>query len=204
VEDTLGAKLSVETATGHWFNEAGERFAEGVPVAVTLESLTTLVIGAKLEGVEVEITCSVLEGEGTITNPTEGRAGTNKYTTVAKKCTVPKPAGGGCKVHKESFHLTLGSPLIEELVYKGTALFDALLIGSGGESGKITLEGCSNTPLNKTRSLEEVARAEPSSEKSSLKFTATSGSELKLGGQAATFTSEDRIEVEGGGKIQAG
>jgi hypothetical protein len=200
LEDKSAAKLSFEEAKGHWFNEAGERFAEGVPVATTFESLNTLAIGAKLEGVEVEITCPVLEGEGTIEN--EG-VGKNGFKTVAKKCTVPKP-GGTCKVLKESFHMSLGVFLgIEntgELVYKGTAIFDKL----PNTSATITIEGCSNSSLNKAWTLSGTAIAEPVAEKSSLKFSGTSGSEVKLGGHAATFTSEDKIEVEGGGKIQVG
>jgi hypothetical protein len=196
LEDKAGAKLSVEEATGHWFNEAGERLAEGLRTNVLAENVGNTIFVTKLEGVEVEMVCAVFEGEGWIENPTGG-AGKDHLAGIDRKCTVPKP-GGTCKITK-GFRQTTESVL----AYKGTSVVDEFK-NELLQKAVITIEGCENAALNKGWELTGTAVAEPVNEKSSLKFTSTSGSALKIGGQAATLTSEEKIEVEGGGKIQVG
>ena len=198
--------LAAEEATPRWYNEANERFAAGVRESTVIENVGSTVIAAKLEGTELEISCPVLEGEGWIENPTSGAAGLNIHLARYKKCTVPKP-GGGCKVNKESFREVTAVSGESELIYKGTTIFDQLKLPSGGfgePTTKITIEGCEKAGLNKEWVLTGKLVGEPNNEKSTIKFSSTSGSEVDLGSEKATFTGEDKIELETGGKIQVG
>jgi hypothetical protein len=218
--EEVGGKLAAEEATARWYNEANERFPEGVRENISIENVGSTVVKTSAEGVEIEISCPVLEGEGWIENKTAG-AGFNLALAILKKCTVPKP-GGTCKIAKEAFREV--SSESSGLIYKGTSIFDELKGGlTNGFFGfkniaEIKIEGCEKAGLNGTWSVgansehetTEKAVGEYSNEKSSIKFTASSGSELyfvKTGafsGQPVTLTAEDKLELETGGKIQVG
>jgi hypothetical protein len=211
LEEKAGT-LAAEEATPRWYNGAGERLAAGVRESTVIESVGNTVIAATLDGAEVEISCPTLEGEGWVENPkssveypTGGEAGENVQLARYKKCTVPKP-GGTCKIAKGSFRLVMGPTGNDGramLVYEGTAIFDKLET-SIAEASTVTIEGCEKAGLNKAWTLKGSLVGEPNNATSSITFGGTSGSELLLGGEIATFIGEDKVELETGGKIEVG
>jgi hypothetical protein len=160
-----------------------------------------MTIAAKIEGVEVEVSCGAMEGEGTIENPSGTAAGRIAFSELYKKCAVIKP-GGTCKVAKETFRFTTTET--GTLIAKGATISAEMTSLPIVPFGKIVVEGCENAALNKSLSVSGTAIGEYSNEKSTIKFTGTSGSSVKFDSQAATFNAETKLEVAGGGKIQVG
>ena len=165
LEEKAGGTLAAEEATPRWYNDKNERFAVGTPVNTVIEPVGNATLTYKFEGTEVEISCPSMEGEGAIENLSSKAFGSDIDLTIYKKCTVPKPAGGGCKVRKESFRLATPNPKggVEgsRLAYKGTTIVDEL-IGTeiSGGLAAITLEACEKAALSKEFKLSGTAVGE--------------------------------------------
>jgi hypothetical protein len=159
----------------------------------------------------------VLEGEGWIENKTGG-AGFNLALAIYKKCTVPKP-GGTCKIAKEAVRETSNAET-SGLIYKGTSIFDDLREAFNENDdeaafAELKIEGCEKAGLNETwrlgKGLTSTGKAvgEYLNEKSTIRFTSSSGSELDFlkkggsSGEPVTFTSEDKIELERAEKFRS-
>jgi hypothetical protein len=186
-------------ATNDIWISGGEALAEGAGLNVETKASGSTVLKGSLAGTSVAIECAEEHGGGSVENSATTQMGLSSDPFHYLKCIVTKPGGKGCLVHNElilfSAHglLTLPSEKNRE----------ELSSESGGELATVHIEGCSLSALNGSFPLGGVLAAEVNDSTSSLEFTATSGSSLLFGGNAATLTSTLEQDMQGGGAIEA-
>lgn len=161
-------------------------------------NLTTYTTGSStlstiFSGVKVKIECSTLMGEGTGENTAEAFKGSGKE--VFTGCKVVEPSGKGCVVPEP---ISTNPLSIESNGMKVNYSPPA-----GMPFGEITIEGATcpvflvgRKPVTGTAS-GEVTEGSPTT----VEFTATSGSALKFGGQAATFIANGMVRTPEGADI---
>jgi hypothetical protein len=136
-------------------------------------------LAATVAGVKFKIECSTLNGTGEGENSGEVFVGKN-IVEVFSGCAVTEPAGKGCTVTKEITTNTLKAETKEMNVNFTPAVSETFVT--------ITISGCSVGALNGEKPVTGSASAVFTEEApNTAEFTATSGSVLKFGGQAATF-----------------
>jgi hypothetical protein len=151
-----------------------------------------------LAGIAIEIVCETSTStaapiENVLTPGVEHFLGLHFVHFL--KCKVVKPAGQGCLVKNELI-----------LVHVHILGVSGPLVHATPEGGNpialITIDGCSNSALNTTFSAEGSLSAIPNNTNSTIEYTASSGSELRLGGNAAKFTAIFQDEMKGGGLLE--
>jgi hypothetical protein len=142
------------------------------------------ILKGKIAGVNIEIACEKESGKGWIENPVGEVNAIGFDEEDFTKCTVPKPAAGGCKVHEP-----IALDVDIDPVLKEGKIYGELTPDVGVNLGEIMLEGCVNGALNGASPLSGVLRGLSINgiEEGTFEFTATSGSEARLGGNPATF-----------------
>ena len=103
---------------------------------------TPAVLGTTVMGVAVEVECTKVAGEGSLTNSEKGASGTG--TINYSGCAVTKPAGKGCVVTEGGFKTTLLAVTTEGLAANEVQLGPK----SGTEFTTIPISGCSTSGLN--------------------------------------------------------
>jgi hypothetical protein len=155
-----------------------------VPREIELAELSSVISGVKFK-----VSCSSLEGGGTTTALAEEEVTGTGIVLTYTGCTVSEPAEKGCQVKaggEKNGRLktkTLKSVTTrpESEIYKSK-----YVPASGSTLVSVEVNGCASETLNGTKELTGGA-VSVSSDGRKQEFTATSGSELKLGGQAATL-----------------
>lgn len=108
---------------------------------------TTAALPTKLKstvsGIEVELECTTVGGEGTLSNSETSASGTGTFKYSG--CTVTKPAGKGCLVTEGSF-ATATLALTTEGQASGTIKISPK---SGTTFATVPISKCSNEALNK-------------------------------------------------------
>jgi hypothetical protein len=173
---------SVESGTGKWQTVARPA---NTPFNAQVTPTSNFVLSATVGGVNFAITCTGLEAPGlALTNKEE--AGSMFVTSTSKSkftgCSVTAPKEKGCTVPAAIETVELKS----KTDASGNTKYEP---STGTKFVTIPVTKCSTEALNGEK---EVTGTAQSSRKtaSTQAFTATSGSALKFGGQAATFTGE--------------
>jgi hypothetical protein len=176
-------------------SEAGKFQLVPVPAgtALTFTNGGTSTLTMTIAGVKFKISCTGGSGSGSATNEEEG--GTMKVRGtggVAKfeGCSVTEPAGKGCTVPSTISTETLKSETVE--------MKDVITPALGETFTTITVSGCSTSALNGSKSITGKASG-INTNGMTTEFTASSGSELKFGGQNATLigTTDSKITATG-------
>lgn len=167
-------------------------------VKLTTTDTDTFAIASTIAGIKVRIECQKLSGSGEATNE-EPKAGTmqvsgKKITSSYSFCQVKEPSGKGCSV-VEPIVTTNASSITTEHKTKFTPE------NAEKKFAAATVTGCigAAAPLNGEKSLTGTATmTTPQTTPTISEFTSTSGSELKFGGQTATFTGKTQIHTFAG------
>jgi hypothetical protein len=179
----------------------GEKLEEGL--RLNIESSKAPATGnAKLEGtlagVTVVVECEEEHGGGWVENSTTTKTGLSSNPNHYLKCKVTAPSGQNCLISKELILFAAH----DLLTLSGEKVRDEFLPESGTVLTTIHMDNCTTTALNGSFNVTGRMTAEVNNEKSYLEFSSTSGSSLKFGGNAATFTDSDAIAMEGGGMLE--
>jgi hypothetical protein len=150
-----------------------------------------------LSGLETEIQCTGVSGTGALTNSASSVSGT--ATVEYSGCTVPKPAGRGCKVK--------GGKITTVALRAGTAGQGVGQIKvqpvTGTELASITLESClSNIPPNTAYLVEgSLVASSAGATATTTEAEVTAQKTLTLGGNAAGLEGALTLSKEGGSPI---
>jgi hypothetical protein len=156
------------------------------------------VFKSKLAGVAIEFICERMHAAGRVENSTLRGMGVGAVLVHYLECTVPKPAAGNCKIHNELIQVAArGLMLLAESGFK------VEFQPEGPNFTEVTIEGCSNSALDGTFSVTGTVVAAVNNTTLDLEFTETSGSSLRCGVNAATYTDTIKGEMEGGGGLMA-
>lgn len=159
--------------------------------------LSPAVMKSKLAGVNIEIFCETSTSTGSVENVLT--SGVEHFLGLHLvhflKCTMPKPAAGECKVHNELIHvhvhvLGIPGPAVEATPEQNPYLT------------LVTVENCRNSSLNGTYEVTGTLVASANNTDSTIEYTETSGSNLKVGANAAVFLDTFQIEMKGGGLLE--
>ncbi len=150
------------------------------------------VLKTKALTLTVKIECTNETDRGTAENPAGGGAGKDKEVIEFTGCTVPEPAGLGCKV-EEPIIAKANTELVE---FSGKAADEFKPEGANFTS--ITFKGCSTTELNKTFTVQGTDTGIALNATSELEFTVAS-SNLTFGGEPATLKGKASVLMEGNG-----
>jgi len=179
------AAASSFAAQFHFGDGAKELVPNGTLFQSNLKSKTSASLSSTVGGVPVTLTSSNGVTEGTLNN--EGGVGHAKEATLTftgvtvslSGCTVESPgAGAGTVVTKLLKGEALAGPAVEFKPEVETT-FVELVFGGGA--------GCALNGVH--AKVTGTARGLASSTNNELRFTTTSGSNLMLGGNKATFTA---------------
>jgi hypothetical protein len=96
-----------------------------------------------ISGFETAIECTSVEGTGWVENTEEPTSAIGSVTLTYTGCSVPKPAGIGCKVKE-------GKIAGQETTFKAIEAEAIEVKPVGTKLASITIEGCSTAALNKT------------------------------------------------------
>jgi hypothetical protein len=154
------------------------------------------VLKSKLAGVNIEIVCEHEQVTGWILNTGDHALGFSLAHYL--KCTMPKPAAGNCKIQNELIHVETH---VLVLLGGGTGFKQEFHPEKNPYFTLIVVQSCSNVALNGTFEVNGFAVAEANNTTLELNFTETSGSNLKFGGNAATYTDKIKPEMVGGGGL---
>jgi hypothetical protein len=179
------------------------KLAENTPTAITGTGTGTSSLTSVIGTINIDITCTtIMSNAGTILNPSGGGMGTaSGIGLVFTGCTVDSE-GQGCKVKG----VTVTDPegrITTAAVLKATAETGMKVSFSpeGASSTKfveLELFGCTTGALNRKYAVTGSATGVEEATASGMpSFDSTSGSALKLGGIAATFTNTTDITVGG-------
>jgi hypothetical protein len=168
------------------------------PKGVAATSTSSFVLSTTVGGVNFVITCTGLEAMPTVTNVLTGEfmhvtdEGATTFTgcTVTaplKSCVVANP--GGTKGILTTVNLK------SDTTATGSTKFEP---ASGTTFIEIEVSGCTVAALNGTKSVTGTATSARETATTQA-FTATSGSALFFGGQAATFTGKYHLATTTGG-----
>jgi hypothetical protein len=170
------------------------------PKEVAATSTSNFVLSTTVGGVNFVITCTSLEAMPTVTNVLTGEfmhvkdEGVTRFTgcTVTaplKSCVVSNPAPGGTKGILETVNLK------SDTTATGSTKFEP---AAGTTFIEIEVSGCTVAALN---GIKNVTGTATSSRETGITqaFTATSGSALFFGGQAATLTGKYHLATTTGG-----
>jgi hypothetical protein len=164
---------------------------------ITSTHTENAILTSKIAGVPIEIVCAEEHGSGWIENSAATGMGLSFALVHYLSCTMPKPAAGNCLVKNMLVHVTAH----DLLILNGTGFRDEFAAEPGPNFTEITVESCSNSALDGTFPVKGTALAEVNNANLTLEFTETSGSTLKLGLIAATYTDTVKVEMENGGGI---
>jgi len=103
---------------------------------------TPTLLASTVAGVAVEVECTKVTGEGSLTNSEKGTSGTG--TVNYSGCAVTKPAGKGCVVTEGGFKTALLAVTTEGLGANEVQLGPK----SGTEFTTVPISGCSMSGLN--------------------------------------------------------
>src|SRR3954451_3307417 len=165
-----------------------------LPTDGKLTATGSATITATIAGISTEVVCSELNGSVKMTGEkTEG-----EVSWVLSGCEVKQPSENGCKVREGKITTTN----LKTTAVKDGEGKEVTTLKSEPESGTtfapIVLEGCKVGLLNGEKLLTGSITAEISPEAPAKRlFTKTSGSALKLGGNAATLTVSSHVVMEG-------
>lgn len=176
---------------------------KGETVQLKGTSTETSTLATTIVGIKFRLTCATGNGTAEATNeePAAGvmRVSGKKIIATFSKCEVKEPAGKGCKVTEPITTLEMNSITSE--------MKDTLTpVNAEGKFTTITISSCEGVaaPLNGAKPITGVARGiNQESDPTSTEFTATSGSELKLGGQTATITGKTHSATAATGALLA-
>lgn len=162
-----------------------------------ITQIGNVVLNGTLAGTPLEVVCglgkSVASAENVLTAGIEHFLGLHFIHFTM--CLVEKPAGKGCLIQNELIiahvHvLGISGPLVKATAEGGSTI------------STVTLDGCSAGALNKSFTAEGFISARPNNANSTIAYTTSSGSELKFGGNPATFIGEFKVEMLGGGELE--
>ncbi len=140
----------------------------------------------------IKIECTNETDRGTAENPAGGGAGKDKEIIEFTGCTVPEPAGQGCKV-KEPIIADATTELVE---FNGKAADE--FKPEGTLFTVITFTGCSNAEINKSFPVGGTDTGIALNATSELEFTVAS-SNLTFGGEPVTLKGKASVLMEGNG-----
>jgi hypothetical protein len=149
---------------------------------------------SKLAGVNIEITCTHKHTVGWIHNSINGDA-LGLVLAHYLECTMPKPAAGNCKIKNGLIHVH--SRVLLLLNGKGGYKEEYTPAEGSNKFALIGVEGCNNSALNGEFEVTGTAVAEVNNTTLELEFTETSGSNLKLGANAAQYIDTVKPLMEG-------
>jgi hypothetical protein len=154
-------------------------------------------------GVKFQVSCTGVEGGGEMTAAGEEEVHGSGIVLTYIGCTVAEPAGKGCEVRAgtevngklktKSLKSVTTRPEAEKYRSKYSPTTGSTLMS-------IEVNGCSSETLNGTKELTGSATSVSSNGRLQ-EFTKTSGSELKLAGQALTLVGSNELKsssAEGG------
>lgn len=160
-------------------------------------------MSAVFSGVKFTVSCSGLEGGGEMTAASEEEVHGSEIVLTYTGCAVAEPVESGCKVKAggeangklktKSLKAITTRPETEKYKFKYSPTTGSTLMG-------MEVSGCNVEVLNGTKELVGSAVAVSSNGRKQ-EFTTSSGSELKLGGQAATLVGNNELKsssAEGG------
>jgi hypothetical protein len=163
--------------------------------AANTTAATTSKLKGTISGLETEVQCTELAGEGELTNAAESVSGTG--TDKYSGCTVTKPAGRECKVKGGA---------VTTNVLKATTVGQAentikVSPNAGTEFAKVAIEGClANKPPTAEYPVSGSLIAVVSGATTTTTHTAiTTQGTLTFGGNAAGIESAHTLRMAGAG-----
>lgn len=188
------SECTTEKAGGAW---GWKLTSEAVSGTVSMAGSSSL--AATVAGIKFRIECSGLNGSGSGENSGGKILGTGIVVHYTG-CTVPEPTGGKCSVAEE---LSTNSLKAEsngtKIKYVPTSGATYMTISVSGATCPEALKGTKEVKGQATAAVEGTGSVKGAIQS----FTATSGSELTYGGQAATFLSTNGAEAVSGVELGA-
>ncbi len=164
----------------------------GTSLKVDSKASEKFVLKTKALTLTVKIECTNETDRGTAENPAGGGASKGKKLTEFTGCTVPEPAGLGCKVNEPIIAKATGE-LVE---FSGKAADE--FKPEGTNFTEVTFQGCSSPELNKTYPVKGTDIGIALNATSELEFTVAS-SNLTFGGEPVTLKGKASVLMEGNG-----
>jgi hypothetical protein len=197
----VGAMASAPaSASGPYLYTAGSSEPLMGALELTATQSGTSELKATIAGVAVTIVCEEghsesMVAENVLTPGIEHTIGLSISHSL--KCGVAKPSGKKCLVENG---LTLWHDDILTLTTGGVPRVRYFPLSSIPIS--VSIDSCSIPALNGTFPVTGFIQAIPNNTTSTLEFTESSGSELTVAGNAATFIGNFAIEMRGGGALE--
>ncbi len=187
---------SASATTQRWFVK-GEELASGKVEKVVSKGTEKFILKSTALALTVKIECTTEKSKGTIENPSGGGAGKGTDVIEFSGCTVPEPAGEGCKITEP-----IKAEASMELVEFSEKAADEFKPKTTNFT-ELVFTGCSSTELDKTYPIKGTDTGIALNTTSELEFTNTSGN-LTYGGEPAKLKGKSELELESGGGVQIG